>query len=332
MQKRYQGSHLFNDEQAAAFNELVRRGQDRRRRSATPTPTTRSGTSHQLMGDGKLPEGNVSCLVNAPTPGLTGPALGAPPSWTSSTSTPPIAFGCTNAIERVARPAAAAPRRSAGRPRRAGASSAAAMSSTRYATWCTPGPRVASEPSDRRVGAERAQQLDVGGAHREQDLLDPLVLDALAMDGRDAEQPLVVLRPPPRGPRRRSRRGRCRSARIIAVAPGPGCIARDQLARRDHVIRGQRPAPASPPRRPGRGGPPPALRPRRPGGASSTKNSHQLQELRERRRHRRPARTRRSSGGRRGIPSCRRRTRPIGSRPPGGGRAAARRSRCGRRR
>jgi len=24
------------------------------------------------MGDGKLPEGNVSCLVNAPRPGLTG--------------------------------------------------------------------------------------------------------------------------------------------------------------------------------------------------------------------------------------------------------------------
>ena len=30
MQKRYQGSHLFNDEQAAAFNDLVRDGRSRR--------------------------------------------------------------------------------------------------------------------------------------------------------------------------------------------------------------------------------------------------------------------------------------------------------------
>ena len=26
---------------------------------------------HQLMGDGSLPEGNVSVLINAPTEGLT---------------------------------------------------------------------------------------------------------------------------------------------------------------------------------------------------------------------------------------------------------------------
>jgi hypothetical protein len=26
--------------------------------------------AHQLMGDGQLPEGNVSCLVNASEPGL----------------------------------------------------------------------------------------------------------------------------------------------------------------------------------------------------------------------------------------------------------------------
>ena len=34
LQKRYQGSHLFNDEQAAAFNDLVRDGTSHRRRSA----------------------------------------------------------------------------------------------------------------------------------------------------------------------------------------------------------------------------------------------------------------------------------------------------------
>jgi crotonyl-CoA carboxylase/reductase len=70
-QKRYQGSHLMNTEQAAAFNDLVRNG----------TIMTTLGTAfpydeipkvHQMMGDGALPEGNVSCLVNAPSTGLTG--------------------------------------------------------------------------------------------------------------------------------------------------------------------------------------------------------------------------------------------------------------------
>jgi len=69
MQKRYQGSHLFNDEQAAAFNDLVREGKIR----PTLGHTYRydeSGHVHQLMGDGKLPEGNVAVLINAPEPGL----------------------------------------------------------------------------------------------------------------------------------------------------------------------------------------------------------------------------------------------------------------------
>jgi len=69
MQKRYQGSHLFNDEQAAAFNDLVREGKIQ----TTLGHTYRyeeSGHVHQLMGDGKLPEGNVAVLINAPTTGL----------------------------------------------------------------------------------------------------------------------------------------------------------------------------------------------------------------------------------------------------------------------
>ena len=69
MQKRYQGSHLFNDEQAAAFNDLVREGNIQ----TTLGHTYRydeSGLAHQLMGDGKLPEGNVAVLINAPEPGL----------------------------------------------------------------------------------------------------------------------------------------------------------------------------------------------------------------------------------------------------------------------
>jgi len=69
MQKRYQGSHLFNDEQAASFNDLVREGKIQ----TTLGHTYRyeeSGHAHQLMGDGKLPEGNVAVLINAPGPGL----------------------------------------------------------------------------------------------------------------------------------------------------------------------------------------------------------------------------------------------------------------------
>jgi crotonyl-CoA carboxylase/reductase len=71
LQKRYQGSHLFNDDQAAAFNDLVRD----RKVQATLGHTfgyAESGHAHQLMGDGELPEGNVAVLINAPSPGLTG--------------------------------------------------------------------------------------------------------------------------------------------------------------------------------------------------------------------------------------------------------------------
>jgi crotonyl-CoA carboxylase/reductase len=71
MQKRYQGSHLMNAEQANAFNDLVREGK---------IVTTLGHAyaydeiplAHALMEQGKLPEGNVSCLVNAPRAGLTG--------------------------------------------------------------------------------------------------------------------------------------------------------------------------------------------------------------------------------------------------------------------
>jgi crotonyl-CoA carboxylase/reductase len=71
LQKRYQGSHLFNDDQAAAFNQLVIDG------TVTTTlgevyPYQDAGRVHQLMGDGELPEGNVSVLISAPQAGLTG--------------------------------------------------------------------------------------------------------------------------------------------------------------------------------------------------------------------------------------------------------------------
>jgi crotonyl-CoA carboxylase/reductase len=70
MQKRYQGSHLFNDDQAAAFNDLVREGRIETTLGHTYS-YDESGHVHQLMGDGKLPEGNVAVLINAPRAGLT---------------------------------------------------------------------------------------------------------------------------------------------------------------------------------------------------------------------------------------------------------------------
>jgi crotonyl-CoA carboxylase/reductase len=70
-QKRYQGSHLMNAEQAAAFNDLVRDGTIQTTLGATfrydEIPNV-----HQMMAEGALPEGNVSCLVNAPAAGVTG--------------------------------------------------------------------------------------------------------------------------------------------------------------------------------------------------------------------------------------------------------------------
>jgi crotonyl-CoA carboxylase/reductase len=69
MQKRYQGSHLFNDEQAASFNDLVREGKVRTTLGHT-YDYAESGLAHQLLGDGKLPEGNAAVLINAPRRGL----------------------------------------------------------------------------------------------------------------------------------------------------------------------------------------------------------------------------------------------------------------------
>ncbi len=70
-QKRYQGSHLFNDEQASAFNDLVREEKVRTTLGHT-YDYDEAGLAHQLMEEGSLPEGNVSVLINAPGAGLTG--------------------------------------------------------------------------------------------------------------------------------------------------------------------------------------------------------------------------------------------------------------------
>ena len=68
MQKRFQGSHLANDEQAAALNELVISGAVDPCLSGTFS-FDEIGYAHQLMHENKHPHGNMACLVNATEPG-----------------------------------------------------------------------------------------------------------------------------------------------------------------------------------------------------------------------------------------------------------------------
>jgi crotonyl-CoA carboxylase/reductase len=64
MQKRLQGSHLSNDEQATAVNQLVIERKVAPCLSDTFT-FDEIGHAHQLMHENKHPYGNMSCLVNA---------------------------------------------------------------------------------------------------------------------------------------------------------------------------------------------------------------------------------------------------------------------------
>lgn len=64
MQKRFQGSHLSNDEQAAAVNQMVIE------RKVDPCLSNtfsfdEIGHAHQLMHENRHPYGNMACLVNA---------------------------------------------------------------------------------------------------------------------------------------------------------------------------------------------------------------------------------------------------------------------------
>jgi crotonyl-CoA carboxylase/reductase len=72
-QKRFQGSHLSNDEQAAAVTRLVAAGQ------IDPALSRTYGFDdipqcHQLMHENKHPYGNMAVLVNAREPGQGRPA------------------------------------------------------------------------------------------------------------------------------------------------------------------------------------------------------------------------------------------------------------------
>ena len=64
MQKRFQGSHLSNDEQAAAVNQMLIDQQVDPCLSATYS-FDQIGHAHQLMHDNEHPYGNMACLVNA---------------------------------------------------------------------------------------------------------------------------------------------------------------------------------------------------------------------------------------------------------------------------
>jgi crotonyl-CoA carboxylase/reductase len=69
-QKRFQGSHFANDEQSAAFNEMVGAGRIDPCLSRTFSFQD-IGKAHQLMGENAHPEGNMAALVSAPREGLT---------------------------------------------------------------------------------------------------------------------------------------------------------------------------------------------------------------------------------------------------------------------
>ncbi len=68
-QKRFQGSHFANDEQAAAFNQMVIDGRIDPCLGETYT-FEQIGLCHQLMYQGKQPPGVMAALVGAPKKGM----------------------------------------------------------------------------------------------------------------------------------------------------------------------------------------------------------------------------------------------------------------------
>jgi crotonyl-CoA carboxylase/reductase len=67
-QKRFQGSHLMNDEQAAAATQMVAEGKISPALSQV-FPFEGIPEAHQLMRENRHPAGNMACLVNALRPG-----------------------------------------------------------------------------------------------------------------------------------------------------------------------------------------------------------------------------------------------------------------------
>src|SRR5207248_4882474 len=68
-QKRLQGSHFANDEQANGFNDLVVDGKIDPCLART-FAFEEIAASHQLMHEGRNPAGNIAALVGAPREGM----------------------------------------------------------------------------------------------------------------------------------------------------------------------------------------------------------------------------------------------------------------------
>jgi len=68
-QKRLQGSHFANDDQARAFNDLVLAGKIDPCLSRV-FPFDQTGECHQLMHENRHPDGNMAILVGAPREGM----------------------------------------------------------------------------------------------------------------------------------------------------------------------------------------------------------------------------------------------------------------------
>ena len=268
LQKRYQGSHLFNDEQAAAFNDLVRAGKVR----ATLGQTYRyeeAGLAHQLMGDGKLPEGNVAVLVNAPAPARPGSTSRA---WTSSIEDAAHVLRVDERDQRVPRPA---PRHLVHQPH-----PLVPQSGERRRDVVDPVRHVMQAGAARRRGTSRPASphrahpsnwmLDV--PDREQDLLHTLIIHAFPMGGLDAERPPVATRRTSPGPSTAiptwwmsritassaspaasARSGPARPPRGTAEVPGlgrpPRCLGREGPRRPSPRRDGERGARRTPPGR-----------------------------------------------------------------------------------
>jgi crotonyl-CoA carboxylase/reductase len=69
-QKRFQGSHFANDEQAKGINDLVLAGKVDPCMSEQVFQFAETGACHQLMRENKHPSGNMSIMVNAKKRGL----------------------------------------------------------------------------------------------------------------------------------------------------------------------------------------------------------------------------------------------------------------------
>ena len=239
-QKRYQGSHLFNDEQAAAFNDLVRGGKVHTTHGRT-FAYEESGLAHQLMGVGELPEGNVAVLISAPNAGLSTLPLALLHELDEDAAHVP------GVDERDRRPARSSARRLVDQP-----DAVRPELLERLDHALDPVPDVVDalaafleEPADRRVRTERAEELD--------ERRSP---PRTAPPRRPGRPSAPGGRARARGssgtarPRPRDRRPRCRRDRSAWVSRAPAASGLgerrleplDQLVRLRHVVRAQREA------------------------------------------------------------------------------------------